>query len=191
MMNTNNNWMTLSEFGHQVQRYCEQRCTGTLFGVTDANQSVVMVLAEGNITGVMFRARSGRMALEQLQTVVSRLRFNLTKSALLRVDPELPETSEILEMLGVSTGSSQGLLEAEQFVRDMIVREACRLFGPVATLLCDDVLARQGIPQNRTHLVEVATRIAEKAGMLSKSQSLVDRLFSATSFETVQYQAVA
>ena len=190
MSDRNTNWVGLKEFSQWVHSYCKQGYSGTLFGVTDANQSVVIVFTQGKIIEVIFKAQSGRAALIELINNVGQVRFRLVPNVLLRVNPDLPETDVILKILDATVGHDHQLLSVEQLVKSVIVEEACQLFGPVAGLLCQEVLITRGIPQDRVQLIEVSSRIAELAGRPTLGPQLAEQLFKAFDFGSVQSKGV-
>lgn len=134
----------MEQITSQLVTFCQQRCTGTFFGVTERNESLVIALKEGSIVGLSLSNVVGATALPLLQAI-SCQKASFNKKVVMRVDTDLPKTSKILEVLGVVLLDETLLLTSEskknarlidgQKVCTIVEDVAKNLFGPVAVLL--------------------------------------------------------
>ena len=140
----------MEQIKSQLVTLCQQSSTGTLFGVTEQNESMVIVLKEGSIIGLSLRNVVGAAALPLIQAAsCHRVRF--TNKLVMRVDTDLPKTAEILEKIGVKlpveTPSLNPLSPNNirsfngQQVRAIVEKTAKKLFGPIAVLLLEEYFA--------------------------------------------------
>lgn len=137
----------MEQIKSQLVTLCQKSSTGTLFGVTEQNKSLVISLKEGSIIGLSLSNVVGAAALPLIQAEsFPRVRF--TNKLVIRVDTDLPKTTEILEKIGVKlpveTPSVKPLSPNNirsfngQQVRAIVDKTAKKLFGPIAVLLLEE-----------------------------------------------------
>ena len=140
----------MEQIKSQLATLCQQGCTGTLFGVTEQNESLVITLKDGAIIGLSLRNVVGVAALPLIQ-VASCHKARFTNNRVMRVDTDLPKTAEILEKLGINLSaeipSTKSLspdntrLVNEEQIRTIVREAAKKLFGPIAILLVEEYFA--------------------------------------------------
>lgn len=140
----------MEQIKSQLVTLCQQSCTGTLFGVTEQNESLVITLKDGAIIGLSLSNVVGAAALSLVQTA-SCHKARFTNKLVMRVDADLPKTAEILEKLGANlpfeTPSTKPLspnnirsINGEK-IRTIVEKTAKKLFGPIAVLLIEEHFA--------------------------------------------------
>ena len=137
----------MEQIKSQLVTLCQQSSTGTLFGVTEQNESLVIALKEGSIIGLSLSNVVGVAALPLIQAAsCHRVRF--TNKLVMRIDNDLPKSSEILEKIGAKLPVEKLSLEPlspnnirsfnGQQVRAIVENTAKKLFGPIAILLLEE-----------------------------------------------------
>ena len=97
----NSSKQALTRLLQQLSQLCQQQHTGTLIGITEHNESLMIVLQQGNIVGLSFRMTFGMAALP-LILAVSYCTFNFKDNLVIHVDADLPPSSDILQALGAT-----------------------------------------------------------------------------------------
>jgi len=154
----------------EVRRLCLETRTGTIFIATSENHSVRIVIQRGAITHVIARGQAGMAALAPIKEI-SGGRLTYSEGAIDAGKPQsLPPTSELLAMLsGEDPTSSVGavttaLLTHLQQSRGIIEAELTEYLGPMAAMVCDEMVARIRQGKGPTTL---AAAIDHLAGELS------------------------
>ena len=98
MLDKSEYWISMNDFKQLVDQFGRQGISGTLFGVTEKNHSITVMLTGGRITGLYFRGRFGMAVLDELKSnTVERVRCKCTSKTFLPVDLNLPETCIVLD----------------------------------------------------------------------------------------------
>ena len=94
-MVTGQPWSTWPQLVDELQHVCAAQRSGTLFGVTETEDSVFIVIRDGAIVALGFKALRGAAAIPLLQGV-KRCRFNFKNKLVPWVQDNLPDTGAIL-----------------------------------------------------------------------------------------------
>ncbi|WP_428604585.1 hypothetical protein [Sedimenticola sp.] len=179
-----------------IAEHRRKRDTGTLFLVTDRNETIKLVLQEGVIGALSYQSIRGQQALNPIRQINScKARF-YQGVKLLPVNPSLPSTDEIIELLGDSHNQASGqplerggktpprtatkntlqMASSLDALRDILVEEATELLGPFARVLCDRYLETATDPPLQAQLQLALNALAQDINDPEKSRQLAHRV---------------
>lgn len=184
----------MEQIRSQLLTLCQQNCTGTLFGVTEQNESLVITLKDGDIIGLSLRNVVGAAALPLVQAA-SCHKARFTNNRVMRVDADLPKTAEILEKLGVnlsvetasikpSSPNNIRSINTEQ-IRGIVKEATKKLFGPIAMLLIEEHFATNE-PLTLQELRQRLQAIAEAADAPHLANPLISEVIENPLFNKLQ-----
>lgn len=162
----------------QLQPLCRQRRTGTLIGVTEQGDSLLVALQDGSIVGLSSKNVFGAAALARLQGAVG-CKSSFKDQLLMRTDADLPASDTVLQRLGVEPDAAApvgaGSAAANGALVNAVKEEASELFGPAAVVFVDDLLAGRPL-SNAEQLRERLRELADVIGEPSLTGELITRV---------------
>ncbi|MGE3538920.1 MAG: hypothetical protein AB7N91_15995 [Candidatus Tectimicrobiota bacterium] len=181
-MATERPWFSLQHLAEVLRQLWTEQRSGTLFCTTDANTAATIVLRQGDIVALSYRATNGMAALPQLLGQ-QQWRYNFKAELLLRTDNDLPGTAEILQRFpGTAPATlppARTRLAIDFTTLLKIVREeANQAFGPVGAMLCAEYFTPAALPQNLTDIEQRLTALSEATGAHDRAASFRQRVLA-------------
>ena len=91
-------WIEYPQLVNWLSRLSAEKRTGTLFCVTESNDSMTIALRNGAIASLSFKTTYGVAALPDMRST-QRCRAKFQEKLVFRSDINLPETAELLQRL--------------------------------------------------------------------------------------------
>ena len=181
-------YLPMSELLEELRRLCADRASGTVFIATPENRSARIVLREGRIVGLNYRAKRGMGSVQMIREMVSgRIGFTQGLAQPVGGDQDLPATPVLLGLLegrssasdasassgGVGAGLADAGIDLAE-ARRIMEEELIEFLGPVAGFACQEEFA--GLPGDAglDDLVDMIDRILREAGESQHSREVVD-----------------
>jgi hypothetical protein len=168
-----------------LQYFCNDRRSGTMFITTDNNHSIRFILKKGVIVSLAYRIKYGNNALSLIKKGVSgafAFKQNVFSG---KDDKTLPETSQLLEILlnNEMPLASDHLNEASNeppfFIEnkiDIIKEELSFFIGPIGQFICDEYLDNYAEPTSHLELEKMLMVISKEIEDQDKEEQFRQRL---------------
>jgi hypothetical protein len=158
-------------------RLTEEQRTGTLFCVTDNEDSATIAIQKGIFVSLSFKLTQGTAALEAIRNI-SRCRTSFKERLVLRFDATLPSNCDILRSLDRDMGAlpsrkSSVVLLDNRVLRHTLKTEALVLFGPIGNILCEEHLRHVKRLQTRDDLRRFLRALATAVGEPEHTGTLI------------------
>ncbi len=186
-MSIGQSWLSYPQLVARLLLLSSEKSTGTLFCVTENDDSVTIAMEKGKIVALSFGLTQGLAALPLIRTVANcRARFK--EKLVLRLDGSLPANCDVLRSLQLRLEApyprrvSVFLLD-NRLLRNTIEAQASRIFGPIASVLCEEQFSYIDRLVTRDDLRRFLKALAAAAGKPEYAGNLIASVLQKTGIE--------
>lgn len=173
------------ELVRNLQYFCNDRRSGTMFITTDNNHSIRFILKKGVIVSLAYRIKYGNNALDLIKKGMSGV-FAFKQDVFSgKDDKTLPETNQLLEILldnetPLSINSLNEIKDERPFVLenkiDLIKKELSFFIGPIGQFICDEYIFNHAEPTSNLELEKMLVMISKEIEDKDKEEQFKQRL---------------
>lgn len=169
-----------------LHRMVERKKTGTLFIRSNQNRLAVIAIESGAINFISYGAKRGLAAVPLIRDIEAGT-FQITKSADTFDPCDLPETGEMLQLLGEEADTIHELVQdialttasenSESFNTRATLKSLCSLLenylGPIASMVCEERLDTIGPQLDILELQRVVRELANEIDDPEEAQEFI------------------
>jgi hypothetical protein len=159
-----------------IEQMTARRETGTLFVRTDSNRSVVVGIEQGEIVALTAGPKRGAAALPKI-VAMSNCSLRRDDSVISFHARDLPSTPEILRLLKQQTPTvsvATGSIDTTQ-VRELLCQLLHDYLGPVAPMVCDEVLDHGRRPFTVEGLAAIIAELGKEIDSMEEAREFEQR----------------
>lgn len=175
-----------------LHRMVDLKKTGTLFIRSNQNRLAVVAIEDGVINFISYGAKRGLAAIPLIRDIEAGT-FQITKTADTFDPCDLPETDEVLQLLGEETEIINEVMQdialtttisgGEFFNSRATLKSLCGLLenylGPIASMLCEERLEGLGPQVDILDLQRIIKELAEEIGDAQEAREFTSLAFDA------------